>query len=108
MSQDCRTSRRRKGPTSTCERRVEIARVTRHTTSLEMDACTLIIFYDLLATQVVRLAGVTTRRKTVGPATRRFVARAKQTDILELVDQGLITPDGDAHAVQQAINHDPG
>lgn len=108
MSQGCRTSRRRKGPTSTCVQRTEIARIPRHTTSLEMDTCTRLIFYDLLAAQVVRLAGVTAKRETVGPAALGFVARAKQTDILELVDQGLITPDYDGHAVQQAINHDPG
>lgn len=68
---------------------------------------TNIVLDDCLVRQAMRLAKVRTKRAAVDAALRAFVGRARQRDILSLLDQELIAPDYDVRAVRRHMSRDP-
>ncbi len=69
---------------------------------------TNIVLDDRLVSEVMRLSNVRTKREAVNLALRDYVARSRQRDILELLDEELIAPDYDVRAVRRRMKRDPG
>jgi Arc/MetJ family transcription regulator len=68
---------------------------------------TNIVLDDRLVREAMRLSKVRTKREAVDVALREYVARGKQRDILELIDDELIAPDYDVRAVRRRMASDP-
>lgn len=68
---------------------------------------TNIVLDDRLVKEAMRLSNVRTKREVVDLALREYVARSKQRDILELLDEELIAPDYDVRAVRRRMTRDP-
>lgn len=67
---------------------------------------TNIVLDDGLVKAAMRLAKVRTKREAVDTALRAYVARARQRNILALVDEGLIAPDYDVRGVRRRMARD--
>lgn len=68
---------------------------------------TNIVLDDRLVKEAMRLSNMRTKREAVDLALREYVARSKQRDILELLDEELIAPDYDVRAVRRRMTRDP-
>ena len=68
---------------------------------------TNIVLDDRLLKEAMRLSKVRTKREAVDLALREYVARGKQRDILDLLDDDLIAPDYDVRAVRRRMTSDP-
>jgi Arc/MetJ family transcription regulator len=64
---------------------------------------TNIVLDDRLVKEAMRLSRVRTKREAVDLALREYVARGKQRNILDLLDDQLIAPDYDVRAVRRRM-----
>lgn len=61
---------------------------------------TNIVLDEKLVRNAMKVTGAKTKREVVDIALRTLVQRGRQSDILELVGQGLIDPDYDIRAAR--------
>lgn len=68
---------------------------------------TNIVLDDRLLKEAMRLSKAQTKREAVDLALREYVARGKQRDVLDLLDDELIAPDYDVRTVRRRMTGDP-